>query len=78
MKYYMVTCPRGHCGNGQYTEITFAISARNMLDAMDKAKRMPGVKHTRAILMAREVSYEEYSEYRKVSAYERRPQGRRI
>lgn len=71
MKYYLITCPRGHCGTGKYIEITFAISARNLLDAMDKAKRMPGVKHTRSILNGKEVTYEEYFNFKSISAYER-------
>ena len=69
MRYFKVTCPHGHHGNGQYCEITFAISAANMLDAMDKAKRMPGVKHTRMVFCAKEITEQEYNEYRKVSAY---------
>lgn len=71
MKFYKVTCHRGHCGIGHSTEITFAIEAANLLEAMDKAKRMPSVKHTRAIIQGREITQEEYVEYRKMSAYER-------
>lgn len=71
MKYYKVTCPRGHCGNGQYTEITFYFQAPTMLDAMYAAKRMPSVKHTAAILRAEEVTEEIYRLNRAVSAYER-------
>lgn len=76
MRYFMIMVPRGHCGNGRYTEISFAIEAANLLAAMDKAKRMPGVKHTRAVLAGHEITRNEYIEYRKVSAYERRPQGK--
>ena len=71
MRYFLVMCPHGHHGNGQYCEITFAFEARNMLDAMDKAKRMPGVKHTRMILKAQEITHAEYTEFRKVSAYKK-------
>ncbi len=71
MKYYKVTCHRGHCGIGHSTEITFAIKAENLLEAMDRAKRMPSVKHTRAIIQGKEISELEYNEYRKMSAYER-------
>ena len=71
MKFFMVTCSRGHCGNGHSTEIKFAIAAKNLLDACDKAKRMPSVKHTRMALYGREISEQEYNEYRAISAYER-------
>lgn len=71
MKFYMVTCSRGHCGNGHSTEIKFAIMANNLLDACDKAKRMPSVKHTRMALYGREINEQEYKEYRAISAYER-------
>lgn len=71
MKYYLVTCHRGHCGSGRSTEITFAISAQNLLEATDKARRMPSVKHSRMIIFGREISEEYYIEYRKTSAYER-------
>ena len=71
MKYYKVTCYRGHCGIGRSTEITFAFEAHNLLEAMDKAKRMPSVKHTRAILQGKEITRKEYVEYRSISAYER-------
>lgn len=71
MKFYMITCSRGHCGNGHSTEIKFAIVANNLLDACDKARRMPSVKHTRVALYGREISEQEYNDYRKISAYER-------
>lgn len=71
MRYFKVTCHRGHCGIGRSTEITFAFEARNLLEAMDKAKRMPSVKHTRVIIQGVEITREAYAEYRKVSAYKR-------
>lgn len=71
MKYYLVMCHRGHCGTGHSTEIQFAIEARNLLDACDIAKKMPSVKHTRMIICGREITKEEYTEYRKISAYDR-------
>lgn len=71
MKYYLITCHRGHCGIGHSTEITFAIAAKNLLSAMDKAKKMPSVKHTRMICNGREITEAQYKEYRKVSAYAR-------
>lgn len=77
IKYYSVTCPRGHCGIGRTSEITFAIEAANLLQAMDIAKRMPGVKHTRMIISAKEITQAEYLGYRELSAYERRPMGKR-
>lgn len=71
MKFYMITCHRGHCGCGHSTEIKFAIAARNLLEACDKARRMPSVKHTRLAIFGKEITEQEYKEYRKVSAYQR-------
>lgn len=71
MKFFMVTCNRGHCGCGHSTEIKFAISAATLLEACDKARKMPSVKHTRAIFYGREITEQEYNDYRQVSAYER-------
>lgn len=71
MKFYKVTCHRGHCGTGHSTEISFAIAANDLLEACDRARKMPSVKHTRLAIYGREISYEEYVEYRQVSAYER-------
>ncbi len=71
MKFFMIVCHRGHCGCGNSTEIKFAIAARNLLEAMDKARKMPSVKHTRLALYGKEITYEEYTSYRQVSAYKR-------
>ena len=71
MRYFLITCHRGHCGMGHSSSITFAFEARNLIDAMDMGKRMPSVKHTRMIMNGKEISKEEYTEYRKVNAYER-------
>lgn len=69
MKYYLITCHRGHCGRGRSTDITFAIVARDLLQAMDKARKMPSVKHTRLAIYGREISQEEFNERRKINAY---------
>ena len=71
MKYWMVVCSRGHCGVGHETEIKFAIAAENLIHACNIAKKMPSVKHTRMALYGREITEEEFLEYRKISAYER-------
>ena len=71
MKYYLITCMQGHHGRGRHAEITFAMMAQNLIEAQDKAKRMPSVKHSRGILMGREITEEEYYERRKISAYDR-------
>lgn len=70
-RYFMITCSRGHAGTGHGTEIKFAIAAKNLLDACDKARRMPSVKHTRLALFGKEITEAEYIEYRKISAYDR-------
>ncbi len=71
MKFYMVMCHRGHCGSGHSTEIKFAICANNLLDAVDKARKMPSVKHTRMAIYGKEITKQEYDEYRQISAYAR-------
>jgi len=71
MKFYMVMCHRGHCGTGHSTEIKFAIRAKNLIEAIDKAKRMPSVKHTRMAIYGKEITEQEYNEYRQISAYKR-------
>jgi len=71
MRYFMVMCHRGHCGTGHSTEIKFAIKAKNLLDACDQARRMPSVKHTRMVIYGKEITEQEYKEYRQVSAYNR-------
>lgn len=71
MKFYLVTCERGHCGKGNCSYIKFAFEADNMMAAVDMARSMPSVKHTRLCTAAKEITYEEYIEYRKVNAYDR-------
>ena len=67
----MIICTRGHLGTGRSTEIKFAIAAENLLHACNVARKMPSVKHSRIALSGYEVSYEEFTEYRKISAYDR-------
>lgn len=71
MKYYMITCVRGHVGNRKGTDIKFAIEAVGMAEAIAIARKMPSVKHSRFICCGKEISEQEYKEYRSVSAYER-------
>jgi len=71
MKFYLVMCHRGHCGTGRSTEIKFAIKASNLIEAMDIAKRMPSVKHTRMIISGKEISEKEYKDFRQISAYKK-------
>lgn len=70
-RYFLITCHRGHCGYGHSSAITFAFEAKNLIEAMDMGKRMPSVKHTRMIMAGKEISEEEYIEYRTVNAYQR-------
>lgn len=41
MKYWIITCHRGHLGTGNRTEIKSAIKAPNLIKAQDIARRMP-------------------------------------
>lgn len=70
-KYYKVTCHRAHQGRGRSIPISFYIAAENVLHASRIAQRMPGVKHSKTIMSCVPISYEEYMEGRKMSAYHR-------
>ena len=80
--YYLVTCERGHCGNRKSSYIKFAFEAANMIEAVDMARKMPSVKHSRYCVQAKVISYEEYTDYIQINAYERyeqwRPEPKRI
>ena len=72
MKYYEITCVRGHCGSGKSTNyITFYYKGANSVEAIMWAKRQPGVKHSRMPLGCFEISEAKYKENIKVSAYKR-------
>lgn len=71
MRYFLVTCKQGHRGNRRYQPITFAFEACNAIEAMDKAKAMPSVKHDSLIISCREIGASEYCRIRRVSAYKR-------
>lgn len=67
----MITCVRGHAGNGKETDIKFAITAENMVKACAIARRMPSVKHSRCVAFGKEITEQEFIEYRSISAYDR-------
>lgn len=73
MRYFRVTCKHGHFGYGRYQPISFAFPAKDAVAAIDMAKAMPGIKHSdnSVILACKEISYAEYLNDRKVSAYNR-------
>lgn len=72
MRYFKITVIRGHLGTGySHGTMTFYCKAKNLLEAMDEARRHGGVKHTKMPLNAQECSKEEYEANIKISAYER-------
>lgn len=74
MRYWLVVCYVGHCGRRKnLREIGLAIEAKTCVDALLIAKTFPAVKHTNSKYLngAREITYAEYVERRKVSAYEK-------
>lgn len=75
MRYWKVSVTRGHMGTGKnHGILTFFFKANNALEASDRALRMPGVKHSgHAPLSVKEISVTEYTQGRKVSAYDRAP-----
>lgn len=73
MRYWLVVCYVGHCGRGRTREIALAIEAPDSVKAMLIAKKFPGVRHhqSRYMCTTREITKEEYTERRQVSAYEK-------
>lgn len=71
MRYYKVTMPRGHVGIDHEAYITFYFKAKNLISAMDKAKKMGGVKHTKMPLNVTEVDESVYLANINESAYVR-------
>ena len=71
LKYYRVNVPRGHVGAGRSRDIIFYIKARSITMATSIARKMPGVKHSRSVYAAQEITRDEYIAGRQVSAYER-------
>ena len=60
LRYFMIMCHRGHCGTGHSTEIKFAIKAKNLREA-----------YTKLVIYGKEITEQEYIEFRQVSAYKR-------
>ena len=71
MRYWLISCPRGHYGTGRYVDITFAIAAKDLLSATRIAMKMPMVKHHRTPLCGHEITHEEFIERNKINAYDR-------
>lgn len=70
-KYYRISVHGGHMGRGKSKDIVFYIQAPTMIAATNHARKMPGVKHTRPVIFAQEISRDEYMAGRQISAYER-------
>lgn len=70
MKFYKVLCPRGHVGTKRYATITFYFAAQDAWTAMERGRKMGGVKHSRMPLSCVEISREEYEQNRYRNAYE--------
>ena len=72
MKYYAITCVRGHQGaRNNYALITFYVEAKDIIAAAKVAQRMGGIKHTRMPVSCRQITREEYEFRRKENAYKR-------
>lgn len=70
MKYYKVMCILGHQGRRNHNrEIVFGIEARDIIEAQNKARKMPAVKHTKGVLCAVEIDFKAYRELRERNAY---------
>lgn len=70
-KYYKATMERGHVGCGYHNAyITFYYKCNNLIEAMQRAQRQGGVKHTR-IPNCVEITKEEYEANIVTNAYVR-------
>lgn len=72
-KFFKVKAKGGHMGAGNEAELIFYIKAKDAIEAMNKVRRMPAVKHNKenAILGVLAISEEEYNQGRKdYSAYD--------
>lgn len=71
--YYRVEILAGHCAHTSDEDVfVFYFVARDIIEAMALARRMPGVKHNRtnAIGSVKEITKDKYIIGRQVSAYE--------
>lgn len=75
MKYFKVITSMGHAGSGKQREGVFTIRAPDSITALMKAKRFPGVKHTKLPSLTKEITEKEYNQLRKESAYIRLERG---
>lgn len=71
MNYYKVVAKRGHVGAGKEENLTFAIEAETVYDAIQIVRKMPMVKHTRnnVIKSCELISKETFDILRQDSAY---------
>ena len=72
MKYYAITCIRGHQGaRNDNALITFYVEATDIIAAAKVAQRMGGIKHTKMPVNCKQITKEEYEFRRKENAYRR-------
>ena len=62
MKYFKTIMKMGHVGKGKYREIPIYVYGKTFLEAMDFAKKLPGIKHGRSPLYMLEITKEEFDE----------------
>ena len=60
MKYYKVQVPLGHLGSSKALPTWLYFEAENILEAVDRARSFPGVKHSKLPYQALEIKEEEY------------------
>ena len=75
MKYYAITCIRGHQGaRNDNALITFYVEAKDIITAAKVAQRMGGIKHTKMPLNCKQITKEEYDQWRyKYPEYDHKP-----
>ena len=62
MKYFKVKVILGHLGNGKGVSVWVYIKSSSIMSAIKKAQNIPGVKHGKLPLEAKEISLAEYEE----------------
>jgi len=71
MRYFKLVVNVGHQGRGRTRDIPVFIFEKDMTSAMKRAMNMPGVKHDKIPLSAKEITKEEYDQGIQENAYKK-------
>ena len=69
MRYFRATVQLGHMGAGNDRPVSLFIYAKTMSDAIEIAKKTPGVKHGKLPLEIVEITKSEFEKDREIDPY---------